>query len=168
MRPASRATSCWRYSCARHMAPVFGVSAAVKCVHPMIIKEIAQASPVERKLIEYPTTCDLTAQSKSPARVGRAGLVGLLRCIDYKRLIVADRFVALSAQADKCVVFGRPPLRRMRYLRACPAVTRFAIVFAGRPLGKNHGCCPDAARFNAPKSWADVFHGRPLGKLFVT
>ena len=29
----------------------------------MIIKEIAQASPIERKLIEYPTTSDLTAQS---------------------------------------------------------------------------------------------------------
>ena len=67
----------------------------------------------------------------------------LLRCIDYKRLIVADRFVALPAQcvADKCAVFGRPPVRRMRYLRACPAVTRFAIVFTGRPLSKNHGCC---------------------------
>ena len=32
----------------------------------MIIKEIAQASPVERKLIEYPTTSDLTAQRKAP------------------------------------------------------------------------------------------------------
>jgi hypothetical protein len=87
-------------------------------------------------------------------------LVGLLRCIDYKRLIVADRFVALPAQcvADKCAVFGRPPVSRMRYLRACPAVTRFAIVFTGRPLSKNHGCCPDAAGSNAPKSWAGVFH----------
>ena len=73
---------------------------------------------------------------------------------------MADRFVALPAQcvADKCAVFGRPPVRRMRYLRACPAVTRFAIVFTGRPLSKNHRCCPDAAGFNAPKSWAGVFH----------
>ena len=90
----------------------------------------------------------------------RAWLVGLLRCTDYKRLIVADRFVALPAQcvAKKCAVFGRPPVRRMRYLRACPAVTRFAIVFTGGPLSKNHGCCPDAAGFNAPKSWTGVFH----------
>jgi hypothetical protein len=101
---------------------------------------------------------------KKPRRGGtggdRAWLVGLLRCIDYKRVIVADRFVKLPAQcvADKCAVFGRPPVRRMRYLRACPAVTRFAIVFTGRPLSKNHRCCPDAAGFNAPKSWAGVFH----------
>ena len=43
-------------------------------------------------------------------------------------------------------------------MREFPAVTRFAIVFTGRPLSKNHGCCPDAAGFNAPKSWAGVFH----------
>ena len=32
----------------------------------MIIKEIAQAIPVERKLIKYPTTSDLRAQRKAP------------------------------------------------------------------------------------------------------
>jgi len=102
---------------------------------------------------------------KTRLRVARVGLDWLVcyRCVDYKRMIVAVRFLALPARcvADKCAVFGRPPIRRMRYLRACPAVTRFAIVFAGRPLSKNHGCCPDAAGFNAPKSWADVFHGSP-------
>jgi hypothetical protein len=77
---------------------------------------------------------------------------------------VADHFVALSAQADKCAVFGRPPVHRMRYLCACPAVTRFAIVFAGGQLSKNHGCCPDTAGVNASKSWADVFHGLPFGE----
>ena len=73
---------------------------------------------------------------------------------------MADRFVTLLAQcvADKCAVFGRPPVNRMRYLRACPAVTRFAIVFTGGPLSKNHGCCQEAAGFNVPKSWAGVFH----------
>ncbi len=85
------------------------------------------------------------------------------RCVDHKRMTVADRFVASPAQraADECAVFGRPPVRRMRYLRACPAVTRFAIMFAGRPLSKNHRCCPDTAGCNAPKSWADIFHGSP-------
>ena len=85
-------------------------------------------------------------------------------------MTVADRFVALPARgvADKCAVFGRPPVRRMRYLRACSAVTRFAIVFVGRPLSKNHGCCPDAAGFNLPKSWADVFHGSPPERALYT
>jgi len=90
-----------------------------------------------------------------------AWLVGLLRCIDYKRLIVAGSFIALPTRCvpDKCAEFGKRAVWRIRYLRACPAVTRFAILSAGRPLGKNHGCCPDAAGFNAPKSWAGVFHG---------
>ena len=74
---------------------------------------------------------------------------------------MAGRFLALSARgvADKRAVFANCAVRRTRYLRACPAVTRFAILFTGRSLSKDHGCCPDAAGFNTPKSWASVFHG---------
>jgi hypothetical protein len=109
--------------------------------------------------------CLRAFNSSGNGRIADSGFA-LLGCIDYERQIVADRFVALPAQcvADKCAVFGRPPVRRMRYLRACPAVTRFAIVFTGRPLSKNHGCCRDAAGFNAPKSWAGVFHVEPTTK----
>jgi len=91
-------------------------------------------------------------------------IFGLLRCVDYKRLIVADRLVAWPARcvADKCAVFCKRAVRRTRYLPACSAVTRCAIVFASGPLSKNHGCCTDAAGINVPKSWAGVFDGRPL------
>ena len=86
--------------------------------------------------------------------------------MDYKRLIVAGLFVELPARdvLDHCGVFGECAVPRTRYLRACPAVARFAILFAGRPLSKNHGCRTDAAGFNAPESLAGVFHGRSYVK----
>jgi hypothetical protein len=89
---------------------------------------------------------------------------GLPGCVDYKRLFVADRLIAWPARcaADKCAVFCIRALRRIRYLPACLAVTRCAIVFASRPISKNHGCCTDAAGIYAPKSWAGVFDGLPL------
>jgi hypothetical protein len=88
----------------------------------------------------------------------------LLSCVNREKLIVAGRFASLLTWrvANERAVIGKRAVTRTRSLRACLAVTGFAILFASRPLSKNHGCCPDAAGFNAPKSWAGVFHGAVL------
>ena len=116
--------------------------------------DAASMSPQALRRPESDRQTSLVHSGRLPNRMNR------------ESLIVADRFASLPALrvANERAVLGKRAVRRMHYLRACPAVTRFAILFAGRPLRKNHGCCVHAGGFNAPKSRAGVFHGRPRFK----
>jgi hypothetical protein len=64
MRPASRAACCWRSSCARHTRSSLADADGL-VEHPRTIKEIATASPAERKLIQYHTAFALRLKAHS-------------------------------------------------------------------------------------------------------